>query len=469
MNLRILVYSNPLTVDKIGKTFQYWRDSGFIYTKQLIGSLPEGWRFYWCIPDKINQTDWFLEANKNIEIVPYPYSTSIHQNRYNFSVKTLSDYFSYVHDIDAVFCNQPEVSANIRVWFLNQRREKPTIFSFYHWIDCDESKTFGQELSGYSLRQIDGAYNSDYNMFHNGYAFELFLKERNKIVKQTRDEENCYFFRPSPQKRDITPFEIPTEKKIILFNHRLNGTTQWKEVVSILDEIYKTRQDFMLWMTDDSKLKEFEFLRSKPYIKIQNLKDGEYGYLMSKAHFSICNHRGYSTWNMSVIDSIANDCLALIPNREVYKDMFENSIRLYGDEFSHDGNLADIVIKALNRDILDNKILARNIVNADKALFVFSDNVTIKFLLEKEIAKSATTKPAKYKNVLDYILENKSCYKSDWVNKFWSFHANSNFQIIRDKLLMENSIQDNTTLSKTLYTTDKEIKGNGLQAQPRLF
>ena len=39
-DLRVLVWSNPLVVDKIAKTFHYWKDSGFIFTKHLIKSLP---------------------------------------------------------------------------------------------------------------------------------------------------------------------------------------------------------------------------------------------------------------------------------------------------------------------------------------------------------------------------------------------------------------------------------------------
>ena len=41
--------------------------------------------------------------------------------------------------------------------------------------------------------------------------------------------------------------------------------------------------------------------------------------------------------------------------------------------------------------------------------------------------------------------------KKEWVNKFWSFHANSNFQIIRWKMLAEESIKDDTSKEYTTY------------------
>jgi hypothetical protein len=299
MNLRVLIYSNPLVVDKIGKTFQFQKDSGFIYTKQLVKSLPANWRYYWLIPDKIRSYEdqkWFYDANRFVELISYPYSTSIHQNRYNFSVNTLSNYFDYGNDIDVVLCHQPEVAANLRVWFQNQRRETPLIFSYYHWIDCKESAAFGKELSGYDTRQLDGAMNSDYIMFHTKYAFDLFfnkaIEKHTVLYSREATDRKVRYFHPSATFFPSVPFDIgvPQGKKIILFNHRLNNTTQWKEVVEILDEIYKERQDFVLWMTDDTKLKEFEYLKSKPYIILRSLSDTEYGYILSQSHFSIYIH-----------------------------------------------------------------------------------------------------------------------------------------------------------------------------------
>lgn len=458
MNLRVLIYSNPLVVDKIGKTFQFWKDSGFIYTKQLVKSLPKEWRFYWCVPDKIKKPEelaWFTESNENVELIPYPYSTSIHQNRYNFSLNTLSKYFSYGYDIDVILNNQPEVSANLRAWAANQRRDIPIIFSFYHWIDCAESSPFGKSLSGYIYRQIDGAENSDYIMFHNEYAYNLFQRETDNIMKDKDFSNKVRFFHPSSTKFTPVPFdlEVPEDKKIILFNHRLNETTRWREVVEIMDKIYKERQDFVLWVTDDSKLKEFEYLKSKPYIKVKSLQDGEYGYVLSKAHFSICNHRGYSTWNMAVIDSIANRCLALIPNREVYQSMFKNSIRHFGRDFAHDGNLKQMIISKLNCHVTTNRETAMLITLEDEDLFHFLDGEDIKWLVEESINAEMSKKdcPAKYDEVLKYIKSNQHVRKKDWINEFWSFHVNSNFRTIRRKLLLEKDICDNTASSETIY------------------
>lgn len=456
-NYRILVYSNPLVVDKIGKTFQFWKDSGFIYTKRLIEKLPADWRFYWCIPDKIkaDELTWFKEANQNIELIPYPYSTGIHQNRYNFSVNTLSKYFTYGHDIDAVFNNQPEVSSNLAVWFSNQRREVPPIFSFYHWIDCEESRAFGTELSGYNVRQFDGARDSEKIMFHNLYAFDLFMKEARSLFKEdvVRQVERKYMhFHPPATLFQPKAFEhsaFDSGKKIIVFNHRLNNTTCWQEVLHVCDALYKVRQDFILWFTDDSKLRELNDLKSRPYVVVQNLRDGEYGYLLRKAHFSICNHKGYSTWNMAVIDSFLNECLALTPDREVYKEMFKYSLDAFGREFSHNGDLKEKIVQLLDNPIGKNKKLAKDITICDDITFQFDDASAVKSVLSYLLIP--TKQPAKYEKVLDYINSNGVAPKKDWVNEFWSFHVNSNFPMIRRNLLADPTIIDDTTQATTVY------------------
>jgi hypothetical protein len=460
MNLRVLIYSNPLVVDKIGKTFQFQKDSGFIYTKQLVKSLPANWRYYWLIPDKIRSYEdqkWFYDANRFVELISYPYSTSIHQNRYNFSVNTLSSYFDYGNDIDVVLCHQPEVAANLRVWFQNQRRETPLIFSYYHWIDCKESAKFGKELSGYSSRQLDGADASDYIMFHNQYAYELFMAQaysnHNFPYVDNCTLEKSRFFHPTATIFPEEPFEtgVPQDKKIILFNHRLNNTTQWKEVVEVTDEIYKERQDFVLWITDDSKLKEFEYLKARPYIKVQSLNDREYGYILKKAHFSVCNHRGYSTWNMAVLDSFANLCLVLIPNREVYQRMFLNSIDQCKDKFTHNGNLKEMIEKLLDNSREYNRELAGAIFDRERYLFLFNQAESVQKLIEEHMDGSDIKPPAKYDEIVAMIKENRQCTKKEIVNKFWSFHVNSNFPIIRKKLLAEKGIMDDTAGSQTTY------------------
>jgi len=458
LDLRILVWSNPLTVDKIGKTFHYWKDSGFIYTKHLLKSMPKNYRFYWVIPDKLKGKDvtWFEEANNNIELIYYPYSTSIHQNRYEFYGNVLKKNFPYTKDIDVIINNQPEVSANLKVWAQNQRRDNPIILSFFHWIDCSASRKFGTELGGYSSRQHDGSMVSDMNFFHSEYAIDLFLEQQNKEFKNVVPRHKCSIFNPPPTKWGDEPFDLGTDKKIILFNHRLNATTGWKELLKILDKIYEERQDFVLWMTDDSKIQKSKELQSREYIINTQISGANYGFLMRSAHLGICNHRGYSTWNMALLDAFCNGCFMVAPyNKDdlCYKNMLGDATEFFHNT-DNPGELKEQIefLLGCSRETI-------NVYNEAilKLAPCFNQRVipeTISDYIELTIRARVPQKtPAKYNDVFNAIPNSPyvgNLTKKELVNKFWSFHVNSNFQKIRWKLLLEG-VRDNTDSSEPSY------------------
>jgi len=452
MNLRVLIYSNPLVVDKISKKFLFWKDSGFIFTKNLITSLPKDWRYYWLIPENITeeQKQWFLDSNDNISLIPYPYSTSIHQNRYNFYGNVLKKNFPYTKDIDIVLNNQPEVAANLKSFFDNQRRDNPPIFNFFHWIDCEESRKFAQELAGYFWREYDGILNAEISYFHNEYAYSLFNYMVNKEIK------NPYpfyysFFNPPATSFGSSQIALP-DKKIILFNHRLNNTTNYKFFIDCIEKLHEIRDDFVVWFTDDSDKNKSRILE-KPYIINRSLSSEEYGYLLSNSYFSVCVHKGYSTWNMAVIDAINANCFTIVPSTEkVYIDMFKQAdLTMY-----HSNTIEDIVSKM--NSLLDTpSIELKNRTKEIKRIFpnYFSNSCfeNIKNNIEISIGKRCTYKEiTKYAEVRDFIKEKPGVTKEEIVNKFWSFHVNSNFQKIRWKLMLEDKAVDDTTQDVTQYS-----------------
>ena len=248
MNIRVLIYMNPLVFNKISKKFLAEKDSGILYTKQLIESLPTNWRFTVLVPKGV--TADFFGNTHIVECIEYDYSTSIHQNRYHFNRNILSKSFPFTKDVDVVINNQPEVTANLRVFFKIQRREYPLIINLFHWIDCKESSKFASDLSGFIFRQVEGFNEADLNLFHNEYALGLFTKsasENRLPIKQVKTG----FFHPQPTKFGKNPIELP-DKKIVLFNHRLNNSTGWKEIIEICENIRKDNDDFVLWLTDEN-------------------------------------------------------------------------------------------------------------------------------------------------------------------------------------------------------------------------
>lgn len=457
--LRGLIYMNPLVIDKISKKFYYYKDSGFLYVKQLLKSFPKDYRFTWVVPEQVfkkNEQQWFLDAHPNIDFIYYPYPTSIHRNRYDFCGRCILDALPYSTDIDFILNNQPEVTGSLRTLFDTAKREKPIIINFYHWIDCQESRKFGEDLGGYFYRELEGFIDADYSAFHNDYAFSLFKNEFKSRFGETGadlaelKDEKVLHFKPAATKFGNEPIDLSKfkDKKIVLFNHRLNQTTQWKEVVKIFDNLYKTRNDFVLWFTDAANKESSEIAKSYPFIHIEQLPFENFGFLIKNSHFAICNHRGYSTWNMAALDSIYNGCFTLVPEREVYLDMFKNYD--YSHSFFHK-NAEELKNKIIL--LLDNeKINTDTIYSSPKLKHLFHPDDSI---FNKKITESIQNKignePAKYDKVLDLIQKNTTISKKDLINSLWSFHCNSNFQRMRWRLLFKDKIKDHTDKKETIY------------------
>jgi len=429
---------NPLVVDKISKKFIYEKDSGFLYTKQLLSELPSNWRYVILVPKDTKRE--FFPANRIIELIDYDYSTSIHQNRYHFNRNIITKSLPYSVDIDLIINNQPEVSANLRVVFENQKREKPIIFSFYHWIDCEASCKFSKELSGFFWRQYDGALNSDISFFHSTYALSLFTKEIDKNIKNPAEIKVGYF-KPQPTIFGTNPVELP-DKKIILFNHRCNETTGWKDVLNACKKLWTERDDFVLWLTDDANLTNRKEIEAIDFVIQKRLDFKDYGFLIKNSHFAVCNTKGYATWNMAAMDAHANGCLCLLPddNRCMYKGMFNNG-------FYHNGkNLYEIMNKALNSTKAE-----LNMINQSVSLKVPENSMT-NIILNTIQNKLKDENPKKMDDVIAFIKSQNLTEKKEWVNKFWSFHANSNFQKIRWKMLFGNyNLTDDTTKEYSTY------------------
>lgn len=429
--------------------------------KQLLKSFPKDYRLSWLVPEQViknknNEKDWFLEAHPNIELLPYPYPTSIHRNRYDFYGKNILDLFPYPTDIDFVINNQPELSGGLRTLFDTAKREKPIILNFYHWIDCQESRKFGEDLGGYFYREVEGFINADFSCFHNDYAFSLFKNEfKNRFGESGFDftelkEEKVLHFKPAATKFGSDPFDLSKfdGKKIVLFNHRMNQTTQWKEVVSIFDEIYKEQQDFVLWMTDAANKESARLVKSYPFIHVEQLPFENYGYLMEKSHFSVCNHKGYSTWNMAAIDAIFNNCFTLIPKREVYIDMFKDFE--CSESFMHEdkNQLKEKCLLLLSKPKINTEVIVK--CPKLKHLFEPNDEIFNQKIIES-IKKRCENKTAKYDLALDLIKKNTKISKKDLINTLWSFHCNSNFQKMRWRFLTKEDVCDETNEKETVY------------------
>ena len=76
--------------------------------------------------------------------------------------------------------------------------------------------------------------------------------------------------------------------------------------------------------------------------------------------------------------------------------------------------------------------------------------------VESEINKRVKGKDPKKINQVKELINSKETEKREFVNKFWSFHANSNFQIIR-WCLLTSGYNDDTSKKLSVYKLNNDI------------
>ena len=83
------------------------------------------------------------------------------------------------------------------------------------------------------------------------------------------------------------------------------------------------------------------------------------------------------------------------------------------------------------------------------------DFVYVDWIHQEITSRIEGKNPKKYDQVKEYI---NNTTKKDFVNYFWQFHANSNFQKIRWKLLLDGFIDDVSCAETTYYQPNTQIE-----------
>jgi hypothetical protein len=152
---------------------------------------------------------------------------------------------------------------------------------------------------------------------------------------------------------------------------------------------------------------------------------------------------------MAALDAIYNGCYTLIPEREVYLDMFKEYE--YASAFFHKNteDLKNKIVLLLDKNKIDTSTISSS--PKLKNLFAPDDSIFDTKIIESIKSKIGNV-PAKYDKVLDLIDKRKNITKKELINSLWSFHCNSNFQRMRWRLLFNDNMKDNTKDKDTIYS-----------------
>ena len=292
--LRILHYLNPVRYDTTGR-FQSEFDSNYKVVEKTISFLPMC-HHYIVMPEKHD----VLDNRKNVTLLHYPYHRDALSNRSHFygsRFKRLLDFKT--QDIDFVFCHQPEMLYNIFV-ALNDKRYGQVLnrFLFFHWVDCPQSRA-STAIPDSFMRQLEGIDQADNAFFHteiaNDWLKENFKKEKSTSINLDYVKEKTLTFPlASEVLPEPIPVDIPTDKKVLVFNHRWAKSTGFNRMMEYMEGL---EDEYKIWCTD--------YNAPKPYVgESTKLNSGQYRYLLENTEASICFVDNYATWNLAIQDGM---------------------------------------------------------------------------------------------------------------------------------------------------------------------
>jgi len=430
-DLRILHVLSPVKWD--GDTFNCNADSNWKVCEKTINFLPDC-HHYILVPLKHN----IQIQQDNVSYIRYDYPKSVQLNRGIFDYRKLIFDFTRL-DIDFVFNHQPEICFNIQQWFHTQRYfPDMKIFNFYHWIDCKESRGSVQGCPSFYMRQLEAMHISSGNFIHCDLSLE-YLKS-NFVGFDAQHLISKVYQMPLSSKIDVEPthFDLP-DKKILLFNHRWNESSGIKKLIEYSENLPK---EYLIWITDERcDVKNDKFI-------IKHLSYSDYAYLVKKCYASLCFIDGYSTWNLSIQDS-------LLMGRPLLYFEHPTIKKVVGEDYNGYFQSKEQFFNLLNKL----PEIKTDIINEHDFIF----EIQLKGAITehwKDTRKAPKDAPEWIKNIENGITDKKSI--ANRVNS--KVRLNGTAHYIR-RYLLHNGIRDNVNKSHTEYF----IEGNEKTIKQDLF
>ena len=401
--LRILVYPN-ITYAKDLEKDSYIQVIYSMITE--LNKIRNDLFFYLIMPkhmmmfSEIENTHQFI-----IRFPSYPQNMRMH-----FNVKDFDIIRHRKWDFDLIFSHLPEHTLNIKNVLYNTSSHNPPIVGYCHWFDIKDVVVSSMHALNYNLI---GILEMKRCYLNTQAQKELVLEEAGKILSVwncKRLDEILTVQHPGIRRSDVidaTAMEKKTEK-IISFNHRPATYKDFDNFMKIVDELWKQRQDFKVWIP---------LLESpnRPYVYVDKFDKLGYYRELRKCRVGYSPKQQYGGWSVATTDGIMNGTPYIMYDALYYKelnptaDFFKTNddaiklLNLYLNDLVHRNNMAGINLKCL-RDNLVYENEMRDMLN-------YFDEVVSK---EKRI----TDRSERFKEMLAHLKNSKQLSKekiTEWI------------------------------------------------------
>lgn len=393
--VRVLVYPN-ITFQKDIEKDSYIQ----VITNQIkiLNEIRDDLWFYLILPCPIsslnfdNVTQWF------VDLPTYPQTMRSH-----FDVFKIQKMLNSEYDFDVVMSHLPEHTHALKNVLYNVTHHIPPVFGYCHWFDLKDvvawpKDSFIQNITG--LLEYERCYlNTEYqkNLVLN-QAKETF---NDKTIRRLNDILTVQHLGVEPD--DITNDINPNPKKIIVFNHRPDAYKHFNNFIKIMDDLWKDRQDFLVWIPLlTEKL-------NKSYITNDKGNKEWYYNKLKECCVGFSPKQKYGGWSVATTDGMMNGVPYIMYNEDYYKELYNDA-----DFFSTDTQAMSLLNKYLNNTEYRNEQAKKSLNHIKKNLVYRNKIVEMNDYMNELLSSQKEIKDSqKLYEIIDWIKTSKSVSKSE--------------------------------------------------------
>jgi glycosyltransferase involved in cell wall biosynthesis len=311
---KVLVYPNITYAKDLEK------DSFIVVLKNIIEYMRTTQHsIHWTVlvPYK---TECLNTLKDNVDQIIYELPTYPNTMRTHFNSNAFEAVVKWqTQDFDFIYSHLPEHSLQISNILHNTTDLNIPIYGYCHWYEINENTSYSKRMF---LANIAGTLEMNECGVNSMWLKDLILKKASEYFNDEVIEKLNTIIQPhylgidsiNENFKNDTPIKLIP--KSIIFNHRPNEYTGFDWFVETLDELYKERQDFKLYLTltdlDRPYAERVNFVTRKDYIEF-----------LQKMYVGVGAFEKYSAWSIATTDSLSQGVPYLLPDKLCYPEMLD--------------------------------------------------------------------------------------------------------------------------------------------------
>ena len=393
--VRVLVYPN-ITFQKDIEKDSYIQ----VITNQIkiLNEIRDDLWFYLILPCPVsslnfdNVTQWF------VDLPTYPQTMRSH-----FDVFKIQKMLNSEYDFDVVMSHLPEHTHALKNVLYNVTHHIPPVFGYCHWFDLKNVVAWPKDSF---IQNITGLLEYERCYLNTKYQKNLVLNQaketfNDKTIRRLNDILTVQHLGVEPD--DITNDINPNPKKIIVFNHRPDAYKHFNNFIKIIDDLWKDRQDFLVWIPLlTEKL-------NKSYITNDKGNKEWYYNKLKECCVGFSPKQKYGGWSVATTDGMMNGVPYIMYNEDYYKELYNDA-----DFFSTNTQAVSLLNKYLNNTEYRNEQAKKSLNHMKKNLVYRNKIVEMNDYMNELLSSQKEIKDGqKLYEIIDWIKTIKSVSKSE--------------------------------------------------------